>query len=175
MKKHEASLSVTHLRVKEALDYFPLTGEFVWKIRGGSRRAVGDRAGFIYGPYIGIGIDGKIYLAHRLAWFWMTGAWPNAEIDHKNRDGHDNSWANLREATSSQNRANSLRPNKTGFKGVSLHRKTGLYHATAWKDGKKQSLGYFRDPIEAYAAYAVAAQSNFGEFAQLRAEAGGKV
>ena len=51
---------------------------------------------------------------------WVTGEWPEAEIDHKNRDKSDNRWANLREARRPENIANSVvrADSKIGLKGV---------------------------------------------------------
>jgi hypothetical protein len=43
----------------------------------------------------------------------MTGKWPDAEIDHVDRDPSNDAWANLREATSSENKWN----RDTGYSG----------------------------------------------------------
>ena len=58
------------------------------------------------GGYRKITIDGKVYSAARLAWFYKTGRWPDPEIDHINRIRDDNRWENLREATRADNLAN---------------------------------------------------------------------
>ena len=47
------------------------------------------------------------YVAHRLAWLYMTGEWPRHEIDQINLDRSDNRFCNLRPANRSQNSANS--------------------------------------------------------------------
>jgi hypothetical protein len=46
------------------------------------------------------------YSAHRLAWFYVHGKWPQSGIDHRNGDIGDNRIENLREATQAQNCAN---------------------------------------------------------------------
>lgn len=48
----------------------------------------------VYG-YRSIDIEGSKYLAHRLAWLYMTGEWPEYLIRHKNEKNDDNSWDNL--------------------------------------------------------------------------------
>lgn len=48
------------------------------------------------------------------------------------------------------------RNNKTGVTGVSLHKATGLYHARIERNGRRQSLGYFRTLEEASAVRAAA-------------------
>jgi hypothetical protein len=72
-------------------------------------------------------IDKTLYLGHRLAWFYMTGEWPQHEIDHIAKPNvtpeeawankSDNRWCNLGEATRGQNMANSIKrkDNKSGM------------------------------------------------------------
>ncbi|MFW4291481.1 HNH endonuclease [Salmonella enterica subsp. enterica serovar Paratyphi C] len=45
--------------------------------------------------YIRIYINKKWYLAHRLAWLYVTGKWPINVIDHINRNKADNRFINL--------------------------------------------------------------------------------
>lgn len=46
------------------------------------------------------------YRSGRLAFLYMTGHWPEWDVDHKNRKRGDDRWKNLREATRSQNLRN---------------------------------------------------------------------
>ncbi|WP_424031702.1 HNH endonuclease [Methylocella sp.] len=48
-------------------------------------------------------IDGRPYTVHRVVWLWKTGEWPFPEVDHEDRNGTNNRWTNLHEATSTQN------------------------------------------------------------------------
>ena len=114
--------------------------------------------------YIRLNVGRKSLLLHRFAWFLVTGKWP-IELDHKNNVKTDNRWCNLRNATRSKNRANSIvgKNNKLGIKGVRLHKK-GLYEARF----NQKSLGYFVNSKLAAATYASAAKKHFGEFARLR-------
>lgn len=85
---------LTQAKLKSLVNYNPVTGEF--------SRAGHDKCGTLtYQGYLSIQVAGKRYYAHRLAWFYMTGKWPENEIDHKNRIRNDNRWENLREATRS--------------------------------------------------------------------------
>lgn len=98
---------LTQERLKELLDYEPETGLFRWKISISRRAIVGEIAGSDHGNgYIEIGILGKKYYCHRIAWLYMTGEWPASQIDHINRVRRDNRWGNLREATQSENMLN---------------------------------------------------------------------
>jgi len=109
-------------RVRECLNYDPDTGVFTWiKIEAKNRRPLGSVAGSLdsYG-HLSIKIDGRRYLAHRLAWLYMTGEWPEDMIDHRNRIKTDNRWENLRLCDNGQNKMNCgvQRNNKLGVRCV---------------------------------------------------------
>ena len=85
------------------LAYDPSSGHFTWRVRRG-RAAAGKQAGYPQSRgYIQIGVRGSLYLAHRLAWLYMTGEWPVAEIDHRDGVINNNKWENLRPATRPEN------------------------------------------------------------------------
>jgi len=158
---------LTAARLREILHYDPDTGAFTWRVSRKGVRA-GAAAGTLCQGYYRIMADRRSYQAHRLAWLYMTGAWPEAEIDHINLARADNCWCNLREATRVENQRNtSARPNNTsGFKGVVWHKSAKRWRATITADGKQCHLGYFDTPQAAAAAYADAAKKLFGEFAR---------
>lgn len=91
------------------------------------------------------------------------------KLDHANRDRLDCRRENLRAATNAQNSYNtSIRSDSTsGFKGVSLHRQSGLWHAYINVNGRRVSLRYFTDKVEAAKAHDAAAREHHGEFAAL--------
>lgn len=157
-------------KVKELLDYDPETGIFRWKINISAHRA-GSVAGSPSSGmrYLAVRYKGKEYAAHRLAFLWMTGAWPEASLDHINGDKVDNRWKNLREATPSQNAANRSVTwvNKVGLKGVIRVTRYGVtkYEARIRVNGKQQHLGRFDSAQEAHQAYIAAAEAAFGVFA----------
>ncbi len=162
-------MDLTQERLRELLHYNPLTGVFVWrKLRGGPSK-VGNEAGCVMSNgYVRITVEGRSYAAHQLAWLYMTGEWAIGEIDHRNLRRADNSWGNLRPATTSQNRANTpkRRNNTSGFKGVTFHSGTGKWRAIIRKEGRRFSLGLFHSPEDAAAAYAHKATELFGDFAR---------
>jgi hypothetical protein len=95
----------------------------------------------------------------------MTGKWPTPEIDYINGNRSDTRWANLREATRSQNSVWRHTRNKLGVKGVWVE-KNGAYVAQIRSGGKLKYLGTFDTVSQAAAAYAQAAREAFGEFAR---------
>lgn len=163
----------------------PDTGEVFYKRHSllNGKRLI--RAGFIKpgtqsngGGYriISVPLSGGRYKkvrAHHLVWAWMTGGWPDSEIDHKNNDRDDNRFCNLREATVSQNRRNKLvqRNNKSGYKWVYWDKqremwKVDIRHfSTNGTKNRKVLFHYFHaDPLVAYKAACEAAKTIFGEF-----------
>ena len=57
--------------------------------------------------------------------------------------------------------------NKSGFKGVSKHKKNESWVASIQKDGKRKHLGSFSTKEEAAKAYAKAAEILHGDFMRL--------
>lgn len=109
-----------------------------------------------------------MYFAHNIIWVLVTGREPDEEIDHENRDSSDNRWCNLREATRSQNQANTslYKNNKLRMRGIHLSgKKTKRYRAVISQNGRNYHIGYF-DTIEAaQAAWRKAASARHSEFA----------
>lgn len=98
---------LTLAQLQARLHYDPTTGLFTWRVKQG-KRGKGQLAGALNrtNGYVYIGLMHGEYLAHRLAWFYMTGRWPVADVDHINRHRDDNRWANLRGASRSENNKN---------------------------------------------------------------------
>jgi hypothetical protein len=168
MTSKEEFLTAEALR--ELLAYDPETGEFVWLKSPRNSVPKGAVAGSLNGRgYTCITALGKVYRAHRLAWLHVYGSWPADDIDHINGEPTDNRIANLREATRSQNQANSRirKDNSSGSKGVIWERRRQKWEAQIRVNGKRRHLGYFTCKEEAARAYAAAAKQAFGEFARL--------
>jgi hypothetical protein len=168
--------AISHEELKRVLDYNFITGVFRWKPRHElnvkPRYKLNVRTWSIAGTlnadgYITIKIFGKRYLAHRLAWLYMTGEWPRVVMDHINRRQTDNSWINLREATLSQNQCNRGlgKSNTSGYKGVRWNANNKKWYARICLNRKYHDLGAFDTAENAHAAYVAAAIVLHGEFA----------
>ena len=143
--------------LKTALTYEPSTGHFTWASKSphAHRIQVGDLAGrTIQNGYIQIGIKGTYFLAHRLAFLYMTGALPDLLVDHINGNPQDNRWNNLRLVTPSQNSQNAAlsRRNISGVTGVSWNSGVGKWVASIHANGKFIHLGCFDQLSDAQAA-----------------------
>lgn len=153
--------------LRQSIDYNPDNGILTWR-RPRPKVRVGEVCGCLHHKgHIEIEIDGKTYMAHRLAWLHFHGRWPNGQIDHKNLNKMDNRIANLREATNGQNCANRRTFGKSGFKGVTLN-KGWKWHAQITHNKRCISLGYYDTAEEAHAVYVAKARELHGEFARAR-------
>ena len=157
-----SDMNLTAQRLRNLLHYNSQTGDFTWIVsRGNQFTKPGMPAGFkdTYG-HMGIEIDGRRYLSHRLAWLYVHGKWPNHQIDHINRIRDDNRIANLRDVTGVVNLNNkgNYRNNTSGFKGVVIN-KSGSFVAQITINGKSKYLGSFDTAEKASQAYQAAKKS----------------
>lgn len=151
-----AASNLTAARVRELLRYDPDTGLFTWRVDRPGIKKAGDAAGHTCKKthYVLIGIDRKIYLAHRIAWLYVKGQWPSMGLDHWDTVRANNRIGNLRELgqqANSENLRKAKKNNKSGFLGVSPHRYGWV--ASIHHNRKKKHLGLFKKPEDAYAAY----------------------
>lgn len=134
-------------QLKNLLDYDPNTGNFIWKIaRNNNQIAAGTVAGRLTKKgYRHIGIDGKQYYAHRLAFLWMNGIEPTKQIDHINGIKDDNRWENLREATNLENHQNIglCKNNTSGYNGVYYNKKANKWVSHIKSNNEYIYLGLF--------------------------------
>lgn len=159
---------VSRERLLAVLNYDPETGVFLWKV-GLSNVVAGSVAGYISRGYRLIAIDGRNYFAARLAWLYITGEWPEADVDHWDLDKSNDRFGNLRAATRSQNNANAPAPktNRSGRKGVHWHAQRRKWVAAISVENRTRYLGIFEDIDAAAAAYQAAAIERHGEFARI--------
>ena len=146
---------ITQDHLKELLHYDPETGLFTWLVsRGSSKRGkiAGHRKESRGKHYIEIIIYGKHYKAHRLAFLYMDGDFPEEEVDHDDGDGTNNKWRNIDYATRNDNSMNKriYSNNKTGVCGVYIdHKNNGKYRAFIKVNNKTISLGTYEHLNEA--------------------------
>lgn len=167
---------ISQERLKELLHYNPETGVFRWlprpvntreerrwntryanKTAGHKRKKTG---------YVTIYVHGRLYMAHQLAFLYMTGDFPKNQIDHKDGNTNNNKWNNLREATHAQNMQNRklLKSSTSGVSGVIWDKEKRRWRARISVNGKRIILGRFRDKSEAIKARRDAELKYFGEF-----------
>lgn len=167
MNKQEA---LSHAQLLALLHYDPATGIFTW-LQDGVKHVAGGIAGSLDDKgYVQIGLNGYTYKAHRLAWFYVTGAWPTSYIDHKPPGcKSDNRFPNLREATPAQNQHNRkvASSNRSGISGVSWNKATGKWLAQVAVRNKRATVGLFWDISAAAEAMAEARIKYHGEFARI--------
>lgn len=152
---------LTQAELKAMLYYNPETGMFLWRNQRRPSIKPWDVAGApMQKGYVQIMINQCNYLAHRLAWLYMTGYWPEDQIDHRDGVKDNNAWANLRSATGSENQQNQVRApasNKSsGLLGVTWSKPAGKWAAQIKLRGKHVHLGLFEDKHLAHAAYVAA-------------------
>ena len=159
---------ITQEELKSLFDYDPNTGKFIRKVATTNSVKVGDIAGGLnQRGYVVIWTNGRSYLAHRLAWLYVYGEFPELNIDHINHDITDNRISNLRQATQLQNVWNSKIKNssETGVKGVTKDkRKKSTFYARCRVNGEHVYLGAFSTKEDAGKAYDDFARSLHGEF-----------
>jgi hypothetical protein len=161
---------LTHDRLRELVFYDPETGNFTWRVK----RSRGVKAGAIAGTrnrshgYVMICLENHRYRAHRLAWFYVHGEWPDGDIDHIDGDRTNNRIGNLRPCCDRLNAGNARRyaNNSSGYKGVSWHKGNRAWCAQIRIDGRLKHLGQYDCPKKAHGAYMTAARKVFGEFAR---------
>ncbi|MES2636650.1 MAG: HNH endonuclease [Pseudomonadota bacterium] len=151
---------VTQQEVKSELYYDQITGKFTRIATGKKLGSIGNHG------YLVICAFGANYLAHRLAWLYMTGEWPEHTVDHKDNNKLNNAFSNLREATNSENARNreKYKNNKLGVKGVYFEGKRNKYKAICWEDGKQKTIGRFATQEMASQAYQHFASQVHGDF-----------
>jgi hypothetical protein len=142
--------------IKEWVSYDPETGIFNWIKKPSPRVRIFAAAGSLDKKlgYVSIMLDRQSYLAHRMAFVYMTGKLPMGLVDHINGIRSDNRWINLRDATHSINQQNQKLPRsncKSGALGVTKNGK-GFRATVGFKD-KNYYSPTFNTLLEASAAY----------------------
>ena len=162
-------------RVRHLFRYEPDTGLFFHSNPHPRKRYLTGRVAGSIGrsangyPFVSLNIDAATWKGHRIAWLYMTGEWPELEIDHWDGDPLNNRWRNLRLATSQQNSENmhhAHADSQSGYLGVSLTRSGRRYRSRIFVCGREVGLGVYATAEEAHEAY-LAAKRRMHEFNTL--------
>lgn len=146
--------------LRGVLRYCHDSGVFTWRVavstcvRAGAVAGAMDDAGYVVIRY-----HGKSYKAHRLAWLYVHGVWPEGVIDHRNRVKSDNRIDNRRDVDAVVNANNVERANagsRSGLRGVSWFSQYGTWRANVQVAGHRRFLGDFDCKHAARAAYVAA-------------------
>jgi hypothetical protein len=136
---------ITQEKLKELLSYDRSTGVFTWA-KARPKIQKGNIAGSTHpSGYIRITVGGKRYQAHRLAWLFVNGSFPDHDIDHLNHCRSDNRISNLRSVTHKENGKNQslYSSNTSGFTGVSFDKRDKKWISQIIVDGKYICMGRF--------------------------------
>jgi len=134
---------LTQKQLKKVLTYNPDTGEFFrLKKRTNSKGLCGFHNNQ---RKLRIRINKKLYFAHRLAWLYMIGDWPQNEIDHIDGNSRNNKWSNLRSVDRVENMKNQKthNTNTSGHRGVYRLPKSNQWQVSITNAGKRINLGSF--------------------------------
>lgn len=141
--------------VRSILRYVPDTGEIVNIVARNPKSPAGRIARDLNSNgYVRVQINKRRYLGHVFAWFYMTGEWPDRQIDHINGVRDDNRWENLRLATNKQNHENvKLRSDNTsGHRGVYFSKKDNKWIAQVTHKMITYHVGIFAELNDAVTA-----------------------
>lgn len=145
---------LTQEKLKEELHYDKGTGVFTRAVTRGKIKAGSIAGGFHPSGYIHIRVYAKTYMAHRLAWLYVYGVFPEFHTDHINGDKSDNRISNLRSVTCKENAINrSMKiDNKSGLIGVSFRNDIKKWRVKITINGFDKTIGSFGCLLEAAAA-----------------------
>lgn len=105
--------------------------------------------------YVIIRLDGKCYMAHRVAWLFCYGVWPVDQVDHINGVRNDNRIENLREATAQQQALNTSRPLNAKNLVRGIRKNANKYEVRMLFNGKRRgaSVDTLQEAVELRAAW----------------------
>jgi hypothetical protein len=140
---------LTHDDLLSRFWYEDNTGRLLWKKIDGSKKEEAGTpfAGSSGKVYLRVKILGKNYLVHRIIWMLKTGEPVEYEIDHKDGNGLNNAWDNLRPADRGTNTKN-LRKysnNKSGHTGVYWNKRLQKWTVHIRVDNKSYHGGCFSE------------------------------
>lgn len=150
--------------LKKVIDYNPITGEAIWKIRDDSvmgdpnmtqswnDKFAGKQVGSLMSNgYVVVSFkhntetNGKLckILLHRIAWAMHNGEWPNVMLDHDNGIKSDNRISNLKLSNNSKNGKNSIPRSGSGYKNICWDKNRNKWLVTLKTNGKISNIGRY--------------------------------
>ena len=137
--------------LKAALSYSSETGEFTIITKRKGTRGVGKTAGTkMKNGYISICFNRKKLLAHRIAWAFIHGEFPDLEIDHDDGDRSNNRIDNLNVVTRKKNHRNMKQKIAGKIPGLRFRKNSWNVQL---RDGERQRhIGCFKLREDAIAA-----------------------
>ena len=139
--------------LKQYVVYHPDTGWFTSTGVRYSNKQAGERVGTLHKTkgYRYLTIKGKTYREQRVAFLYMTGEWPNHQVDHINRIKDDNRWGNLRDVPAAKNAQNRkvFSTNKSGHTGVVWNKEYLKWQVLCRSNGRQHYGGLFDNLDEA--------------------------
>jgi hypothetical protein len=148
--------ALTADRLRVLVSYEPATGLF-YRLQPSSWAKAGDVCGSKNAKgYLEFNVLGRLYRAHRLAWLYVHGRWPDGDVDHIDGNKENNAISNLREVSNRKNSENRRRANKnsaSGALGVRLRKASGKFEARIRVDGRLKYLGVHETQEAASNAY----------------------
>jgi hypothetical protein len=145
-------MKITQAELKRQLHYDPDLGIFIWRVSKHNQIPIGSIAGNKNTTnYIAIKINGVLYKAHRLAFLYMEGYFPEHEVDHIDRNVTNNAWKNLREVSRVCNCRNCgiAKNNTSGITGVRWHKNSNRWQANISVNSKLVHLGIHKNKLDA--------------------------
>jgi hypothetical protein len=146
---------LTQFYVQELFYYDTITGYLYWKNNIHGKDLKNKQAGYLSSKdnYIRIGINNKLYLAHRLIWLYVYGEYPKNKIDHINGIKDDNRIENLRNVTTRENQQNRKEHRNGKLVGAYYWAKRKKWRSCITINGRQIYLGLYNTEMEAHEAY----------------------
>lgn len=161
---------ITQSDVINALIYDKDSGLFYWRNASGKHKEIPPNTlagGKGFKGYWVIKLFGNVCKAHRLAWLYVYGKWPQNMIDHKDRNKLNNAIDNLREASPRENAVNSkiFITNKSGYRSVYWEKDRRMWGVSMRNNENKHiRIGRYKNLQEAVLASCEARNRLYGEF-----------
>lgn len=159
------AIDLTAERARELFRVEPVSGLVLWAAPHGrwGNLPAGVPAGCLKKGYRYIGVQGRNYFGHQIAWLMHHGELPHTTMDHINGCRDDNRPENLRLASAAQNNQNHHRlsaHNSSGCRGVSWDSARGKWTARISVNGRAKNLGRFDTKEQASEAYRIAKRTH---------------